>query len=196
MSDLVRSYIAGKNGKKIGTTPAICLINPKNARNIGAAMRAASCFGIQQVWFTGDRVNLDPNAKTRLPREERMKGYRDVELIQYDRPFDLFPEGVTPVAIEVLEKSEGLFEFEHPENPLYVFGPEDGTIPKVTLQHCHRFVTIPVRHCLNLAMAVGLTLYDRAYKRFLKGEGGIIYPGKWENRGHNALADLCFEEEG
>ena len=51
----------GRNSKKVGVAPAIALINPKYARNVGGAVRAASCFGISQVWFTGDRVSIDPN---------------------------------------------------------------------------------------------------------------------------------------
>lgn len=193
---LVKSYIAGKNAPKIGSSPAVALMNPKNARNIGAAMRAASCYGVKQVWFTGDRVVLDPKAKERLPREERMKGYRDVELIQHDRPFDFFKSGIVPVAIEVLPKSENLFDFEHPENALYVFGPEDGSIPKVMLQHCHRFVTIPSRHCLNLAMAVGTVLFHRNMQLYKAGKGEMILPGEFEQRIDPNLTDLMFEEDG
>ena len=32
------------------------------------------------------------------------------------------------------------------------------------LKHCHRFIVIPSRHCVNLAAAVYLVLYDRAAK--------------------------------
>jgi tRNA(Leu) C34 or U34 (ribose-2'-O)-methylase TrmL len=60
----------GKHAPKIGTAPAIVLINPKFAHNVGAAVRAASCFGVEQVWYTGDRI--DVSGKKRLPREERI----------------------------------------------------------------------------------------------------------------------------
>jgi tRNA C32,U32 (ribose-2'-O)-methylase TrmJ len=39
--------------------PAVGLVDPKFPHNVGAAVRAASCYGIGQVWFTGDRVRLD-----------------------------------------------------------------------------------------------------------------------------------------
>jgi tRNA(Leu) C34 or U34 (ribose-2'-O)-methylase TrmL len=39
----------------------------------------------------------------------------------------------------------------------------------VDLRHCHRFVRIPTRHCLNLATAVSTVLYDRHLKRVLAG---------------------------
>ena len=177
----------GKNAKKQGTMPAIVLINPKYAHNVGAALRHASCYGIEQLWFTGNRIRLDLAGKKRVPREERMKGYADVRLIHYDRPFDQFPRGAVPVAVEVREDAEPLFDFEHPENAVYVFGPEDGSLSKVQVQFCHRFVIVPTRHCLNLAMAVGTVLYDRAAKAYAKGDGVLETPGDWEERGQRSL---------
>lgn len=176
--------ILGKNAPKAGIVPAIALVNPKNASNVGMVVRLASCYGIKQVWWTGNRVNLEEGQ--RLPREERMKGYMDVDQIQYDRFFDQFDKQVTPVAIEVRANSEDLCQFEHPINPLYVFGPEDGSIPSVLLQHCHRFVIIPTKHCLNLATAVSTVLWDRHYKMWFNGEiSSLMTPGEFENRGYN-----------
>lgn len=135
------------------------------------------------MWWTGQRVDLDVSNRTRLPREERMKGYQDVSMIQHDYLFDQMPKGVTPVAIEVRENSENLHDFEHPENPLYVFGPEDGSIPQTYLRHCHRFVVIPTRHCLNLATAVATIMYDRSIKQYWNGNTDVITPGEYEDRG-------------
>ena len=157
-----RPYVHGRKAPKVGIAPAVCLINPKFSHNIGASIRAASCFNIGQVWFTGNRIQLD--GTKRLPREERMKGYNDVDLIQYDYPFDAFPTNVTPVAIEVRDTSENLVDFVHPENALYVFGPEDGSLHKPIVRHCHRFVIIPTKHCVNLSAAVYIVLYDRMLK--------------------------------
>lgn len=156
--------VYGKNAKKQGKVPAVALMNPRFPHNVGAAVRAASCFGVSQVWWTGDRVSFAMEGKKRLPREERMKGYKDVELRQYDSFLDQFDDTVVPVAVELRHNSEQLPVFEHPENALYVFGPEDGSIPSPILRHCRRFVVIPTRHCVNLAAAVYLVLYDRLVK--------------------------------
>ena len=150
-------------------TASIALINPKHARNVGAVVRAASCYGADQVWITGDRVALEPHPGYRLPREERMRDYRDVALQRTDRVFDQVDRGVTPVAIELVAGAETLIEFEHPENALYVFGPEDGSLGRSTLGLCHRFVVIPTAHCTNLAAAVYTVLYDRHAKRVRAG---------------------------
>ncbi|HEX7958157.1 MAG TPA: TrmH family RNA methyltransferase [Pyrinomonadaceae bacterium] len=166
-----------------GRPPAIVLIDPKYAHNVGMVVRLASCYGFSQVWFTGERVSLDISYRRRLPREERMKGYADVEIINYDHPFEQFADAV-PVAVEVRKSSEPLHGFEHPPNAVYVFGPEDGSVAKPHLGHCHRFVVIPTKHCLNLATAVATVLWDRQYKGWLGGaDGEHVTPGEYEGRG-------------
>jgi tRNA(Leu) C34 or U34 (ribose-2'-O)-methylase TrmL len=153
-----------------GRRPAVALIDPKYPHNVGAALRACSCWGIGQLWWTGDRVTLDVPRGQRLPREERMKGYRDVQMFRDDRVFDHFERGsVTPVAVELRPDAESLVTFEHPEAALYVFGPEDGSLPKAVRLLCHRFVVIPTHHCLNLAAAANVVLHDRRVKRMLAG---------------------------
>lgn len=159
----------GKTAKPVGLAPAVALVNPKYSHNVGAAVRAASCYGVSQVWYTGDRVPLDVEKGERLPREERMKGYDDVTLTQFDYFFDAFPADTVPVAVELRPSAELLTQFEHPEKALYVFGPEDGSLTSVHLRHCHRFVVIPTRHCVNLAAAVYTVLYDRFSKRQATG---------------------------
>jgi tRNA(Leu) C34 or U34 (ribose-2'-O)-methylase TrmL len=166
--------IYGKEMKKQGIVPAIGMCNPKYAHNVGAAVRAASCFGAKQVWFSGNRVSLDPEKGERLPREERMKGYKDVELRQFDYFFDQFDRDVVPVAIELRPGSELLPQFVHSDKALYVFGPEDGSINQVMLRHCHRFVVIPTHHCVNLAAAIYMVLYDRMVKRQQLGLDPIL----------------------
>lgn len=184
--------VSGKEAAPAGRAPAIVLADPKYAHNVGMVIRLASCYGIGQVWYTGERVSLDISPRKRLPREERMKGYADVEIINCDYPFEQFADAA-PVAVEVREKSEPLHSFEHPENALYVFGPEDGSIAKGLLSHCHRFVVIPTRHCLNLATAVATVLWDRQYKAWLGGALDTLpTPGEFEGRGLVSLPDDGF----
>src|SRR5262245_7902591 len=184
MSAPVDSATWGRKAPPHGDASAIGLVEATYAHNVGMVVRLASCYGLRQVWFTGDRVTLDPVKGERLPREERMKGYKEVEMIHYEHFFDQFPTDTVPVAVEVRPDSEPLHTFEHPEKALYVFGPEDGSVPKTLLSHCHRFVVIPTRHCLNLATAVATVLWDREYKRWLRGESdGTMTPGAFEQRG-------------
>ncbi len=167
-----------------GKTPAVTLINPKFPHNVGAALRACAAFGVGQLWVTGARRDWD--GMKRLPREERMKAYKDsVGLFRDDRPFDQFPSWVTPVAVEVDPTAEILTSFIHPENALYVFGPEDGSLPKAVRVKCHRFVIIPSDHCLNLAAAVSCVLLHRRMQRQVAGLEPV-----------RAACDIIREERG
>jgi tRNA(Leu) C34 or U34 (ribose-2'-O)-methylase TrmL len=180
-----------RSGKVIGSnveaitpaTPAIILIDPKFPHNVGQIVRLASCFGIKQVWMTGRRVELTAAKRTgRIPREERMRGYQDVTLVRADDALDRILAAVptaVPVAIELRPGSEALPDFVHPHTPIdigrsvpapsgrapiYIFGPEDSSIPGAVLKRCHRFVTIPSFQCLNLATSVACVLYDAMVK--------------------------------
>jgi tRNA(Leu) C34 or U34 (ribose-2'-O)-methylase TrmL len=146
--------------------PGVVLINPKFAHNVGSAIRACSCFGVESLVWTRSRIEL--SKYDRLPREERMKGYRDVHCMNHDRPLELFAGG-TPVCVEVYENSEPLTTFVHPERAAYVFGPEDGKVPQVVRRWCHRFVHIPSHFCLNLSGAVNVILAHRLMSRQLAG---------------------------
>ena len=47
MTITIKPAIYGKKSQKEGQAPAIALINPKFPHNVGATVRAASCFGIK-----------------------------------------------------------------------------------------------------------------------------------------------------
>jgi tRNA(Leu) C34 or U34 (ribose-2'-O)-methylase TrmL len=149
---------------------AVLLVSPKYPHNVANVLRGCSVFGATELHWTGDRV--DPPSKwppgARLPREERMKLYRDVHLSHAEDARELVRSyvrrGFTPVAVELRDNAEELPFFIHPDKALYVFGPEDGNVPRGVLAECHRFVRIPTASCLNLAVAAGAVLYDRQAK--------------------------------
>lgn len=151
-------------------TVGLLLIDPKYDHNVGAAVRAAAIFGADWLHWTGNRVDPDVSVGERLPREERMREYGHVDFRRV-REAGCFEgvdwEGMTPVAVEVDHRSQPLPLFEHPENAVYVFGPEDGSLRRVHRMHCHRHVVIPAASCLNLAAAVNVVLYDRIAKECL-----------------------------
>lgn len=143
-------------------TTEVVLLDPKFIRNLAEAVRAAACFGIPTVSYTGWRIDMEVE---RLPRELRGL-YPEVELRHIAQPVPLggARREVSPVCVELLPGAQLLPEFEHPENAMYVFGSEDGTVHPSVRRHCHHFVQIPSLYCTNVAAAVYLTLYDRTAK--------------------------------
>jgi tRNA(Leu) C34 or U34 (ribose-2'-O)-methylase TrmL len=152
----------------------VLLINPKFPHNVGGALRAAACFGAQTMVWTGDRVPSPERwpEGARLPREERR---RMKESVVWGSFGDVPPRSIlsspqlvalTPVCVEKSSHAESIVDFVHPDLPLYVFGPEDGSVPKGWRTACHRFVSIPThnRGPLNLAAAVNVVLYHRLAK--------------------------------
>jgi tRNA(Leu) C34 or U34 (ribose-2'-O)-methylase TrmL len=166
--EIWRSGAATGIGGVTPEAPAIVLHMPKYPHNVGQVVRLASAFGISQVWYSGERIREALGG--RLPREERMRRYQDVLLVNHPDPLAKICDSIAsvqPVAIELRPGAESLVDFVHPEDgaPVYVFGPEDGSLPGAILKRCHRFVVIPSYECLNLATSVAAVLYDRMAKR-------------------------------
>lgn len=148
---------------------AVALVSPKFPRNVGNVLRACSNFGAEALSWSPERVDHPENwpAGSRLPREERMKLYSEVAFSCEWQPNLITPfvdQGYVPVAVEVRQFAWDLPTFEHPDDALYVFGPEDGELGRGILTACHQFVVIPSTSCLNLAAAVNVVLYDRVSK--------------------------------
>ncbi len=142
--------------------PGVVLTNPKYPQNLGMVIRACVNFGIPQLRWTGDRIRI-PEISTRLPREERMKEYNErLTWKPSERPTDELAGPI--ITVEFDAAAIDLCQFEHPAQAIYFFGPEDGNVPKWVRHLSHYFVRIPSTHCLNLAAAVNVVLYDRVMK--------------------------------
>lgn len=140
----------------------IVLCNPKFPHNIGAALRACACYGVPKLRWTGPRMDRELDKLSRIPREERMKGYKHVHFGRNDKAVDEL--GGTPVCVEVNSSHQNILTFEHPDDAVYVFGPEDGSVPDGMRSCCHHFVFLPMLNCANLSVAVATTLaYRLAY---------------------------------
>lgn len=141
---------------------AVGLVKPKNRINIGSVLRAASCYEASLIIIEARR-NVNLRAAT-----DTHKTWRRVPVITTDNILDTIPYSCVPIAVELVEDARPLPEFIHPQRALYIFGPEDGSIPKQILERCAHTVQIPTFNCMNLAATVNVVLYDRLSKGMKK----------------------------
>jgi tRNA(Leu) C34 or U34 (ribose-2'-O)-methylase TrmL len=141
------------------------LDNPKDAINVGSALRAAGCYGASFVAASGKRFGVGPT--------DTMKTYRHLPLLRPDDVLSLLPFDCVPVAIDLIEGAIPLHEYRHPERAYYIFGAEDATLGNRILSRCRDVVYVPTNGCMNLAATVNVVLYDRMAKQLSVKEGCV-----------------------
>jgi tRNA(Leu) C34 or U34 (ribose-2'-O)-methylase TrmL len=139
------------------------LVNPKSPDNVGSVLRAAANYGVDKVFYTGDRY---PRAIARKSRTVDMsrKISKDVLITQQDCLIDVITGNMQIVCVEFALNAIPLPEYEHPENALYIFGPEDGSIDQNIIDQADDVVYVPTIGCMNLSASVNVLLYDRLLK--------------------------------
>lgn len=138
---------------------AIGLINPKSPSNVGAVMRAAGCYRVNQVFYTGERY-----ARAAKFHTDTKSAIQKIPLIALESLLEQ-PLGCRKiVCVEMVEGATPLPHFQHPDDAFYIFGPEDGTIPQEVIDRAEAVVYIPTVGCMNLAATVNVVLYDRLAK--------------------------------
>jgi tRNA(Leu) C34 or U34 (ribose-2'-O)-methylase TrmL len=138
---------------------SIGLSNPKNPANVGAVMRAAGCFRADAVFYTGQRYPRAARFNT-----DTKDAKQSIPLTGVESLLECAPKGAKIVCVELVEGATPLPEFQHPEQAIYLFGPEDGTLGQAIIDRADAVVYVPTVGCLNLAATVNVVLYDRVAK--------------------------------
>lgn len=147
---------------------AIGLMRPKDKANVGSVLRAAFCYDVAMVAIQGDRTPVRSHVDTPV-------AWKHIPVLRGEDLRALIPYDAVPIAVDLVEDAVELPAFQHPQRAFYVFGPEDGTLGKATLDWCVHRVMVPTRSCMNLAATVNVVLYDRLAKAN-RQERGIRYP--------------------
>lgn len=135
---------------------AIGLYMPKTEPNVGGALRAANCYGAALVVIQG--------ARFRSLSSDTQKAWRHIPLLEVNDLREAIPFDCQPICIEISGNARCLTTFTHPQRAFYIFGPEDGSIPK-ELTDIYMTVKVPTNFCMNLAATVNVVLYDRRAKQ-------------------------------
>lgn len=147
----------------------IGLTNPKSPTNVGAVMRASGCFGVDEVRFTGARYERAAKFHT-----DTHSASDSIPLNRVDELTEDLPAQTEVVCIELVEGATALPEFVHPENAIYLFGPEDGSLSQQVVSKADHVVYVPTNGCLNLAATVNVLLYDRLAKSEYQGGDELV----------------------
>ena len=141
----------------------IALSNPKTPTNVGAALRAAGCFGVDAVYYSGERYDRAAKFNT-----DTKNNHRRIPLIAVNSLVQGIVGDVKRVCVEFAEGAIPLQDYRHPDNACYFFGPEDGTLEQALIDRADDVIYIPTAGCMNLAAAINVVLYDRMYKSGLR----------------------------
>jgi tRNA(Leu) C34 or U34 (ribose-2'-O)-methylase TrmL len=137
----------------------IGLCNPKSPSNVGSVMRAAGCYGVDSVRYTGTRFGRASKFSTDTHNVSSV-----IPLIAVTELTEDLPEDIKFVCVEFVEGATALPLFRHPDKAMYVFGPEDGSVAQSLVDRCDAVVYIATHGCMNLAATVNVVLYDRMAK--------------------------------
>ncbi|MFB1036301.1 MAG: tRNA(Leu) C34 or U34 (ribose-2'-O)-methylase TrmL [Alteromonadaceae bacterium] len=137
----------------------IGLTNPKSPTNVGAVMRAAGCFQVDGVYYTGERY-----ARAAKFNTDTKNVSESIPLIGVKCLLDSIEEDTKVICVDLIEGAIPLPNFIHPTKAFYIFGPEDGTISQQVIDHADAVVYVPTVGCMNLAASVNVLLYDRLAK--------------------------------
>ena len=134
----------------------IGIVGSKTAVNVGTLWRSAGILGASFMFTAGKRYPKQAS--------DTIKAWKHVPMYEYESGEDLLdhlPHACEPVAVEIVERARMLHEFTHPERAVYILGAEDTGIPPRLLERCSRIIQLPGEHCLNVAVAGSIVLYDR-----------------------------------
>lgn len=148
------------------TKVTIGLTNPKSPSNVGSVMRAAGCFGADEVYYTGKRYDIAAKFSTDTQNISDKILLEGVESL-----IDCADPHAKIICVELVEGATCLPGFQHPPNAHYIFGPEDGNLSQDIIDQADEVVYLPTVGCLNLAATVNVVLYDRVAKSDLSFTG-------------------------
>ena len=138
---------------------SIGLQNPKSATNVASVLRAAGCYGVNSVFYTGNRYRYakEYNADTRAM-------HKVIPTVGVEELLEMAPKDTVKIAIELAEGAMPLPDYHHPPKAYYLFGPEDASLDQQVINRCDAVLYIPTRGSMNLAATVNVVLYDRLLK--------------------------------
>ena len=152
----------------------IAILRSKNAFNIGAIIRTAHSFLVQEILLIGSERWYERAAMG-------MQRYENITEIPDENAFleRAKAENWKLVVFEKDDATVGLWDADIPEDAVLVFGNEDSGCPPEIIQAAYQVVGIPmygINHSYPITVAAGIGMAEWARRRYEKGR--IVVPQK------------------
>ncbi|WP_143959423.1 RNA methyltransferase [Litoribacter populi] len=156
--------------KQKAKTPLVLVLdNVRSLNNVGSSFRTADAFRLEKIMLCGI-TGTPPHReiqKTALGATESVDWEHlptTLEAIE-----KLKAEGFQILAIEQVDKSEMLHEFQPEEDQKYamVFGNEVFGVEQEVIQAADKVIEIPqlgTKHSLNISVTMGIVIWDLVSK--------------------------------
>lgn len=158
----------------------------KSPVNLGTLWRSAVCLGATEIFTIGGRYSRETSDTVNAPICVPYYAWSDTEDFLNHRPFN-----VPLVGVELTADAQPLPPFTHPRRAMYLLGPEDGSLSKRALAACSWVVQIESQHCLNVATAGAIVMYDRQAKLSASVPSQVGISELLERRGHSGVDRLA-----
>ncbi|RZR09965.1 TrmH family RNA methyltransferase [Vibrio vulnificus] len=168
-------------------TVIIGLHNPKSPTNVGAVMRAAGCYNATQVRYNGTRYSRAARFQT-----DTQNSHERIDLVEMEDLTASLDGDVEIVCVELVVGATALPHFVHPEKAIYLFGPEDGSLPQEMVDKAHHVVYIPTHGCMNLAATVNVVMYDRLAKTLDSIDDHAQVIANRDNKNRLRVKESCY----
>ncbi len=129
--------------------------------NAGALFRTAHAFGAAFVFTVGTAYKAEEGHLA-----DTSKAAGNLPVYEWDTIDKMrLPKGCSLVGVELTEEAIPLPSFRHPRCAAYIVGPERGSLSPQMVAACDHVIKIPMRFCVNLAVAGAVVMYDRLLTR-------------------------------
>lgn len=124
--------------------------------NLGTLWRSAYILGASYIFTIDHRYRHQSSDVQRAWTKIPLFQYRD-----FDHFYDSMPHDCQLIGVEMDERSVPIKEFTHPRRAAYLLGSEANGLSPAVRERCHKLISLPGEHSLNVSVAGSIILFDR-----------------------------------
>jgi len=125
--------------------------------NVGSLLRTAHAFGASFFFTVNPSVDVHG-----MRASDTSDAFGHIPFYNFEKPADIvLPRHTSMVAVELVEGAIDLPSFRHPQQAVYVLGPEKGNVSDAMLARCDHVIKVPMKFCVNVGVAGAIVMYDR-----------------------------------